>query len=68
MSYLEMALKVSRGRQSAERVDHPENQSTTEPLQSENPAACGSPYCAGCYEVSPGVRIHPPKCGPGWVQ
>jgi hypothetical protein len=26
-------------------------------------AACGSPQCAGCYEVTPGVRIHPPKCG-----
>jgi len=25
--------------------------------------ACGSPHCAGCYEVEPGVRIHPPKCG-----
>lgn len=24
---------------------------------------CGSPCCAGCYEVAPGVRIHPPKCG-----
>ena len=26
-------------------------------------APCGSPRCAGCYEVEPGVRIHPPKCG-----
>ena len=26
-------------------------------------AACGSPRCAGCYEVAPGVLIHPPKCG-----
>jgi hypothetical protein len=25
-------------------------------------SACGSPHCAGCYEVEPGVRIHPPKC------
>jgi hypothetical protein len=24
--------------------------------------SCGSPQCAGCYEVGPGVRIHPPKC------
>jgi hypothetical protein len=24
---------------------------------------CGSPHCAGCYEVQLGVRIHPPKCG-----
>jgi hypothetical protein len=26
-------------------------------------AACGSPHCAGCYEVESGARIHPPKCG-----
>jgi hypothetical protein len=26
-------------------------------------APCGSPHCAGCYEASLGVRIHPPKCG-----
>lgn len=25
-------------------------------------ALCRSPHCAGCYEVEPGVRIHPPKC------
>jgi hypothetical protein len=25
--------------------------------------ACGSRHCAGCYEVAPGVRIHPPRCG-----
>jgi hypothetical protein len=25
-------------------------------------AGCGSPNCAGCYEVERGVRIHPPKC------
>ena len=29
----------------------------------EEKPACGSPQCAGCYEVEPGVRIHPPKCG-----
>jgi hypothetical protein len=29
-------------------------------------APCGSPHCAGCYEVSPGVRIHPPGCGEGY--
>jgi hypothetical protein len=26
-------------------------------------AACGSPHCAGCYDVGDGRRIHPPKCG-----
>src|SRR5579872_1865762 len=24
---------------------------------------CGSSYCAGCYEVAPGVWVHPPKHG-----
>jgi len=26
-------------------------------------AACGSPACAGCYDVGDRKRIHPPKCG-----
>lgn len=26
-------------------------------------AACGSPDCAGCYDVGDGRKIHPPKCG-----
>jgi hypothetical protein len=26
-------------------------------------AACGSPYCAGCYDVGDSRKIHPPKCG-----
>jgi hypothetical protein len=26
-------------------------------------AACGSPYCAGCYDVGGGRKIHPSKCG-----
>ena len=33
--------------------------------------SCGSPHCAGCYEVQPGVLIHPPKCGEdyrGWFE
>ena len=24
---------------------------------------CGSPRCAGCYEVGNGRRVHPPKSG-----
>lgn len=24
-------------------------------------AQCGSPFCKGCYEVEPGVRLHPPR-------
>jgi hypothetical protein len=26
-------------------------------------APCGSPDCAGCYELMPGQRVHPPKAG-----
>jgi hypothetical protein len=26
-------------------------------------APCGLPYCAGCYDVGDGRRIHPPKIG-----
>jgi len=25
-------------------------------------APCGSPGCAGCYDVGEGKKIHPPKC------
>jgi TubC N-terminal docking domain len=32
-----------------------------------NLAACGSPYCAGCYDVGNGKRIHPPKCGKDYL-
>jgi len=38
----------------------------TNPANAQKPealGACGSAECAGCYEVAPGVRIHPPKCG-----
>lgn len=34
-------------------------------------AACGSPECAGCYDIGQGNRIHPPKIGPdyaGWYK
>jgi hypothetical protein len=31
-------------------------------------AACGSRHCAGCYEVGPGVRIHPPKSSEDWKE
>ena len=34
-----------------------------EALRSTKNTPCDSPRCAGCYEVEPGVRIHPPKCG-----
>lgn len=31
-------------------------------------AACGPPHCGGCYEVAPGVRLHPPKISPEWTE
>jgi hypothetical protein len=33
------------------------------PLLGERQAGCGSPRCAGCYDVGDGRKIHPPKCG-----
>ena len=35
---------------------------------SERAAHCGSPNCAGCYEVSPGVRIHPPRASRDYLE
>lgn len=29
--------------------------------QPEDLAACGSPDCAGCYDVGDGKKIHPPS-------
>jgi hypothetical protein len=31
-------------------------------------AVCGSVHCAGCYEVEPGVWIHPPKSSEEWKE
>lgn len=31
-------------------------------------APCGSPHCAGCYEVGEGKKIHPPKIGKAYRQ
>jgi hypothetical protein len=31
-------------------------------------AACGSPGCAGCYDVIDGRQIHPPKCGKEYLK
>jgi hypothetical protein len=34
-----------------------------EPTSPAPAALCGSPDCAGCYDVADGKKIHPPKCG-----
>jgi hypothetical protein len=31
-------------------------------------APCGSPHCAGCYDVGDGRKIHPPKCGESFLR
>jgi hypothetical protein len=36
--------------------------------KSNNLAACGSIHCAGCYEVEPSVRIHPPRSSEEWKE
>ena len=28
---------------------------------------CGSPHCAGCYDVGDGRKIHPPRCGESFL-
>lgn len=35
--------------------------------QGSPPPPCGSPECGGCYEVAPGIRIHPPKPSAEWL-
>ena len=29
---------------------------------------CGSPHCAGCYDVGDGRKIHPPRCGENFLR
>jgi len=38
------------------------------PRPLEAPAPCGSPHCAGCYEVEPRVWMHPPKASQEWLE
>lgn len=34
----------------------------TAPATPSRAEECGSPQCAGCYDVGDGKKIHPPKC------
>jgi hypothetical protein len=71
---IEALAKVGAARSPKRQVDklikrednHPRTASA--PVQAQQSSLCGSPYCAGCYEVERGVRIHPPKSGKDWVQ
>jgi hypothetical protein len=71
---IEALAKVGAARSPKRHVDklikREDNQPRTPsvPAQVEQSSLCGSPDCAGCYEVKRGVRIHPPKCGKDWVQ
>jgi hypothetical protein len=31
-------------------------------------AFCGSPDCAGCYDLGDGTKIHPPRCGENFLR
>lgn len=42
----------------------PEGELTaTDPVDDDVVAPCGSPHCAGCYDLGDGRKIHPPKAG-----
>ncbi len=48
------------------RRHKPELASLLRERQEQKLAPCGSPLCAGCYEVEPGRHIHPPKASAEW--
>jgi len=78
-SYLEIALRAASPARSVPSEPRPDAQAPATPVASQQSPAptkprpevpdarklapCDSPDCTGCYEVTPGVRIHPPKCG-----
>jgi hypothetical protein len=75
-SYLEIALRAATpaGTQQKQQPVRSEpkqvlraNKPIAEAQESSVSAACGSPHCAGCYEVAPGVLIHPPKCSEDYL-
>lgn len=50
---------------------YPPTSNATQHPRCEGIAACGSPNCAGCYDVGDGKRIHPPKSSPerlAWLE
>jgi len=46
----------------ASPVPKPANAIEARESKREELSACGSPNCAGCYDVGDGRKIHPPKC------
>lgn len=72
-TYLEIALRVV-GPPHPPRDEQKPTKSQPGPIpppaaperkasEQENLAPCGSPNCAGCYDVGDARKIHPPKCG-----
>jgi hypothetical protein len=75
--YLKLAMTVISGQEpmrpavalmATERKEESTLAHKVEPCSVKNSeiqdfAACGSPDCAGCYDVGDGKKIHPPKCG-----
>lgn len=71
-SYLEIALRAAvpietQDEQKQVRLEPNRLRLASKPIaerrEGSASAPCGLSDCAGCYEVAPGVRIHPPKCG-----
>ena len=66
---IEALAKVGATRSPKRQADNPakreddQPRTTSVPVQAKQSALCGSPYCAGCYEIERGVQLHPPKCG-----
>ena len=73
--YLSLAMKAARVVESAEERPVPSSPAPAAPrpsVETGRPqpgalAPCASPHCAGCYEVEPGRKIHPPKCGQDYL-
>ena len=70
MSYLEMALKASKARQTAKEELETDRQTPAPAASTPAPidlAPCGSPDCGGCYDIGDGRKIHPPKPTEAWL-
>jgi hypothetical protein len=62
---VERALAALRAISKPE-LSHASEADPPRPLEATAP--CGLPHCAGCYEVEPGRRLHPPKSSEEWLE
>lgn len=37
-------------------------------LRERDKVSCGSPDCAGCYDIGDGRKIHPPRASQEWLE